>query len=535
MSAGKKKAYFKLNMSVSRRGTAGTKGAARHRRRDIYARRHGRRNGPENVDGSASEYNGWSLRLMYKEANSCYEEAHKYQVKDEKAVLFLCFSVIASAKFCGVGFEYTCPLDVHKDGILSGSKIKCNGSFPVKVDHIIKDVRNPHFRHIILENNEHKPVTNPVILKRLNIKKVYSLKWDEKSGKDNHIDTSDSNVSTFANGKPTEDDVICFSSLAISPAQKENKVTGATSVSAVSTTDSDNVLTVGSMPVNPKHNGFAESSGFLTVGTIPLDPKALKVKEASASAEIGLRKNSMEGVSVCDSLVNQPESERLRPLPLTKEEITALNNFTVTFEHARSLFDVDLPTFKAKLMEFNILVWNEPDEIPLRIHGGDYVITIVINKISTYYRVKGTDSFSTVTNMIKYDLNLRPGGYELTYKQPQTSTYNLLKTDLDWHYAAEGSKLRGYFLRLNLNTNDEQTVALMGIYDECIRDHVHDSDYAPYDELPSYCLPNEDASYKDAYAFFRAAYDEYASHEYSSDEYSSDDEYASDKHHMWQC
>ncbi|KVG91951.1 YTH domain-containing protein, partial [Cynara cardunculus var. scolymus] len=26
--------------------------------------------------------------------------------------------------------------------------------------HIIKDVPNPHFRHIILENNEHKPVTN---------------------------------------------------------------------------------------------------------------------------------------------------------------------------------------------------------------------------------------------------------------------------------------------------------------------------------------------------------------------------------------
>ena len=36
---------------------------------------------------------------------------------------------------------------------------KWNGFFPVKW-HIIKDVPNPQFRHIILENNENKPVTN---------------------------------------------------------------------------------------------------------------------------------------------------------------------------------------------------------------------------------------------------------------------------------------------------------------------------------------------------------------------------------------
>ncbi|PWA63871.1 YTH domain-containing protein [Artemisia annua] len=486
------------------------------------------------------KYNVWSSTPNgNKKLNSAYEEAQKISVGDPKGCpIFLCFSVNASGQFCGVA-EMTGPVDFHKDKDF-WQQDKWSGSFLVKW-HIIKDVPDPHFRHIILENNEHKPVTNSRDTQEIEYKKglevlkvfkSYTSKTcllddfmyyenrhkklqdekarllmrssvtrkrkivaflhpphklnnffdvassgDEKSGKDNHIDTSDSNVSTFANGKPTEDDVLRFSSLAISPGQKETTVTGgATSVSAVSITDSDNVLTVGSMPVKPKHNGFAESSGFLTVGTIPLDPKALKVKEASASAEIGLRKNLMEGVSVCDSSVNQPESERVRPLALTKEEITALNNFTVTFEHARSLFDADLPTFKAKLIKFNILVWNEPDGIPLRIHGGDYVITIVINKISTYY------------------------------------------------HAAEGSKLRGYFVRLNLNTSDEQTVALMGIYDECIRDHVHDSDYAPYHELPFYCLPNEDASYKDAYASLRAAYDEHASHEYSSDEYSSDDE-----------
>jgi len=36
---------------------------------------------------------------------------------------------------------------------------KWNGFFPVKW-HIIKDVPNPQFRHILLENNENKPVTN---------------------------------------------------------------------------------------------------------------------------------------------------------------------------------------------------------------------------------------------------------------------------------------------------------------------------------------------------------------------------------------
>ena len=36
---------------------------------------------------------------------------------------------------------------------------KWNGYFPVKW-HIIKDIPNQQFRHIILENNENKPVTN---------------------------------------------------------------------------------------------------------------------------------------------------------------------------------------------------------------------------------------------------------------------------------------------------------------------------------------------------------------------------------------
>ena len=52
----------------------------------------------------------------------------------------------------------TGPVDFHKD-MDFWQQDKWSGSFPVKW-HIIKDVPNPHFRHIILENNEHKPVTN---------------------------------------------------------------------------------------------------------------------------------------------------------------------------------------------------------------------------------------------------------------------------------------------------------------------------------------------------------------------------------------
>lgn len=36
---------------------------------------------------------------------------------------------------------------------------KWSGQFPVKW-HIIKDVPNSQFRHIVLENNDNKPVTN---------------------------------------------------------------------------------------------------------------------------------------------------------------------------------------------------------------------------------------------------------------------------------------------------------------------------------------------------------------------------------------
>lgn len=65
--------------------------------------------------------------------------------------------VNASGQFCGVAemigrVDFNKKMDFwHQD--------KWNGFFPVKW-HIIKDAPNLQFRHILLENNENKPVTN---------------------------------------------------------------------------------------------------------------------------------------------------------------------------------------------------------------------------------------------------------------------------------------------------------------------------------------------------------------------------------------
>lgn len=76
-----------------------------------------------------------------------------------KAVSFTHFrtQVNASAQFCGVA-EMIGPVDFDKS-VEYWLQDKWTGQFPVKW-HIIKDVPNSQFRHILLENNDNKPVTN---------------------------------------------------------------------------------------------------------------------------------------------------------------------------------------------------------------------------------------------------------------------------------------------------------------------------------------------------------------------------------------
>ncbi|CAI6004324.1 unnamed protein product [Closterium sp. NIES-64] len=71
--------------------------------------------------------------------------------------VFLFFSVNASGQFCGVA-EMLTPVDFTRS-VDYWQQDKWNGHFQVKW-HVIKDVPNSQFRHIIIASNDGKPVTN---------------------------------------------------------------------------------------------------------------------------------------------------------------------------------------------------------------------------------------------------------------------------------------------------------------------------------------------------------------------------------------
>ncbi|PSR92470.1 YTH domain-containing family protein [Actinidia chinensis var. chinensis] len=105
------------------------------------------------------KYNVWSSTTNgNNKLQNAYEDARRIAAGEPRGCpIFLFFSVNASGQFCGVA-EMTGTVDFHKD-MDFWQQNKWSGNFPVKW-HIIKDVPNPNFRHIILENNENKPVTN---------------------------------------------------------------------------------------------------------------------------------------------------------------------------------------------------------------------------------------------------------------------------------------------------------------------------------------------------------------------------------------
>ncbi|KAK6915232.1 YTH domain [Dillenia turbinata] len=89
-----------------------------------------------------------------RKLDAAYREAKE---KQNPCPIFLLFSVNASAQFCGVA-EMIGLVDFEKS-VDYWQQDKWSGQFPVKW-HIIKDVPNSQFRHIVLENNDNKPVTN---------------------------------------------------------------------------------------------------------------------------------------------------------------------------------------------------------------------------------------------------------------------------------------------------------------------------------------------------------------------------------------
>ncbi|GFZ20816.1 evolutionarily conserved C-terminal region 4 [Actinidia rufa] len=101
------------------------------------------------------KYNVWaSTPNGNKKLDAAYQEA---QQKSSGCPVFLLFSVNTSGQFVGIA-EMVGPVDFHKN-FEYWQQDKWNGCFPVKW-HIAKDVPNSLLKHITLENNENKPVTN---------------------------------------------------------------------------------------------------------------------------------------------------------------------------------------------------------------------------------------------------------------------------------------------------------------------------------------------------------------------------------------
>ncbi|KAL6843307.1 hypothetical protein ACP4OV_027020 [Aristida adscensionis] len=101
------------------------------------------------------KYSVWaSTASGNRKLDSAYRAAKE---KEDHCPIFLFFSVNGSGQFCGVA-EMIGPVDFDRS-VDYWQQDKWSGQFPVKW-HIIKDVPNNLLRHITLENNDNKPVTN---------------------------------------------------------------------------------------------------------------------------------------------------------------------------------------------------------------------------------------------------------------------------------------------------------------------------------------------------------------------------------------
>nr|CAB3452032.1 unnamed protein product [Digitaria exilis] len=101
------------------------------------------------------KYNVWaSTPNGNKKLDAAYQDAKE---KSSESPVFLLFSVNASGQFVGLA-EMVGRVDFNKT-VEHWQQDKWTGCFPVKW-HIVKDVPNSLLKHIILENNENKPVTN---------------------------------------------------------------------------------------------------------------------------------------------------------------------------------------------------------------------------------------------------------------------------------------------------------------------------------------------------------------------------------------
>ncbi|CAL1356512.1 unnamed protein product [Linum trigynum] len=101
------------------------------------------------------KYGVWTSTLNgNKKLDAAYQEA---QANPGGCPVFLLFSVNTSGQFVGLA-EMVGRVDFDQT-VEHWQQEKWKGCFPVKW-HIVKDIPNSSLRHITLENNENKPVTN---------------------------------------------------------------------------------------------------------------------------------------------------------------------------------------------------------------------------------------------------------------------------------------------------------------------------------------------------------------------------------------
>ncbi|KAF0901756.1 hypothetical protein E2562_006222 [Oryza meyeriana var. granulata] len=105
------------------------------------------------------KYGVWSSSSSgNSKLDSAFRDADRIAKRNStKCPVFLFFSVNGSGHFCGMA-EMVGPVDFHKD-MDFWCQDKWTGSFAVRW-HIIKDVPNYTLQHILLRNNENKPVTH---------------------------------------------------------------------------------------------------------------------------------------------------------------------------------------------------------------------------------------------------------------------------------------------------------------------------------------------------------------------------------------
>lgn len=99
----------------------------------------------------------YSIWCSTEHGNKRLDTAFKQQESTTKGPIYLLYSVNGSGHFCGMA-QMMSPVDYNSSSNV-WAQDKWKGQFKVKWIYV-KDVPNAQLRHIRLENNENKPVTN---------------------------------------------------------------------------------------------------------------------------------------------------------------------------------------------------------------------------------------------------------------------------------------------------------------------------------------------------------------------------------------